>query len=136
MKTFEKGNLSEAKVTSKLLDIGVNVLIPFGGGHRYDLVIERSGKFYRIQVKTGRIYNGQLVFNVCSNNKGYKRQSYHDDVEYIVVYCIENDMCCVIPIQETGKSEMKLRLITSGDNCGSHIRYAHDYLLCSSSFDN
>jgi hypothetical protein len=41
------GDVSEAAVIAALLKSGVNVLIPFGDRSRYDVVIEKDGKFER-----------------------------------------------------------------------------------------
>jgi hypothetical protein len=110
MKTFEKGNISESLVTSRFLELGYIVLIPFGGGHRYDIVVEIDNQFKRIQIKTGRIYKNKLIFNTTSNNKGYSRKSYHNEVDYLAVYCPEINKSYLIPVELTGKSAMTLQL--------------------------
>ena len=54
------GERSQAHISARLLDVGYNVLTPYGDNTRYDLVIgDADGKFYRIQCKTGRS-NGEL----------------------------------------------------------------------------
>jgi hypothetical protein len=110
MKTFERGNISESLITSRFLELGYVVLMPFGGGHRYDIVVEIDGQFKRIQTKTGRIYKNKLIFNTTSNNKGYKRKSYHNEVDYLAVYCPELKKSYLIPVELTGKSAMTLQL--------------------------
>lgn len=129
MKTYEKGNLSESMFASKLLEFGYNVLIPFGGGHRYDLVIEKEGKFYSVQVKTGRLKESIIEFNSCSNNKGCNRESYHGQVDYIGVYCIDDGSCYLVPVEITGKSMTTLRLTPTKNNMQKGVNYAKDYLM-------
>ena len=72
--TFEKGNISEAKFLADALDAGYPVLIPFGDGSRYDMVLEMEGTLKKVQVKTGRLRDGKIIFQTTSNNKGYKRK--------------------------------------------------------------
>ena len=45
------GQITELKCQLFLVEQGFNVLIPMGNHQKYDLVIERNGKFTRIQVK-------------------------------------------------------------------------------------
>ena len=45
------GIITELKCMTYLLEQGWNVLIPQGNYTKYDLVIEKDGKFYRIQCK-------------------------------------------------------------------------------------
>ncbi len=48
------GELSEAIIIAKLIEVGYSVLTPFGDNRRYDLVIEDAdGQFWRVQCKTG-----------------------------------------------------------------------------------
>ena len=129
MKTFEKGNLSESQFVSELLKCGYNVLIPFGGGSRYDVVIEVNKQFKSIQVKTGKISNGIIHFNTCSNNKGYKRKSYHDEVDFLGIYCPDNNKCYIMPVKMTGQSSSSLRLSPPKSKGRGDFRYAKDFEL-------
>jgi len=42
MDTQQKGDLAEIKIAAELKRLGWDVLLPFGDGHRYDLVAERG----------------------------------------------------------------------------------------------
>ncbi|HEX6477487.1 MAG TPA: group I intron-associated PD-(D/E)XK endonuclease [Ktedonobacteraceae bacterium] len=54
--TNVKGQISEAAITTRLLQAGYIVLTPYGGNQRYDLVIEDTdGQFFRIQCKSAWI---------------------------------------------------------------------------------
>ena len=47
------GELSQAYIIARLIEIGYNVLVPYGDNLRYDLIIEDSeGKLQRVQCKT------------------------------------------------------------------------------------
>jgi hypothetical protein len=132
MNTFEKGNLSEAILTAKLLEAGYNVLIPVGSGHRYDLVIDTKDGFKKVQVKTGRIYGDNIIFNTSSNNKGYKRRSYHGEVDLMGVYCPELKECFLVPVNCTGKSSMALRITPTKNKQNKGVNYKDKYLINTS----
>ena len=129
MNTYQKGNLSEAVLTARLLEAGYNVLIPVGSGHRYDLVVETEGGFKKIQVKTSRVYKGSVVFNTCSNNKGYARRSYHGEVDLFGVYCQELNECYLIPVEDAGKSQMMLQIQPSKNNQTKGVHPKNQYKI-------
>ena len=45
------GDITELKCQAYLIENGWNVLVPIGNHQKYDLVIEKNGNFYKIQVK-------------------------------------------------------------------------------------
>lgn len=57
------GDTSEFIVMVALARMGYRIVIPYGENHRYDIVIEREGAFARVQVKTGRLRHGAIIFN-------------------------------------------------------------------------
>ena len=61
------GNLGEAKVLAKFVELGIQVYTPFGDGSVVDLIADFNGKLNRIQVKsTEKDANGALIFSICS----------------------------------------------------------------------
>ena len=58
------GQITELKRQLFLVEQGFNVLIPMGNHQKYDLVIERNGKFTRIQVKHASPQDGGKSFLV------------------------------------------------------------------------
>lgn len=130
MRTFEKGNISEAKLLSKFLELGYRVAIPFGEGSKYDLVIEnKEGELKKVQIKTATFNDDCIKLNVCSNNKGYSKQSYKGLVDYIAAYCPDNGACYLIPIEDCPTVAMTLRVKPSKNNQKSKINLASDYLM-------
>jgi hypothetical protein len=131
--TVKIGDISEAKVLSRFLELGYTVLLPWSNGERYDLVIEREGKFARIQVKTGRlISNGAcLEFNVSSTNGSSRQRSSYDknQIDYFAVYCANNNKVYLISINEVGINNAKLRLKPTANNQQENIRWAKDFEL-------
>jgi hypothetical protein len=60
MNTREKGNLTEAKIMTALVEAGYLVSLPFGEGHKYDFIIDDGQGLHRVQCKTGRVKGGSL----------------------------------------------------------------------------
>jgi hypothetical protein len=90
------GERSEAIIIARLLEVGYDVLVPFGDNLRYDLVIEcAEGKLWRIQCKTGWMDDEKSVikfatassYNHTMKNKKWK--DYRGQCEYFAVYCAE-----------------------------------------------
>lgn len=50
--TPRQGEKSELAVASELMMDGYGVSFPFGHNHQYDLIVDKDGRLYRIQVKT------------------------------------------------------------------------------------
>ena len=75
METREKGTLTESKILAAFVEAGYLVSLPFGDGHKYDLIIDDGRHLQRVQCKTGRVRKGSLLFNACSfsGNAGTRR---------------------------------------------------------------
>jgi hypothetical protein len=129
------GELSEAYITARLIELGYDVLQPHGDNLRYDLVIEdEDGKFQRIQCKTGRS-NGEyisftpasLYYHTRAGRTSYGSRSYHGQIEYFAVYCPETRGVYMIPVEHTGTSHMNLRLVPTKNNQEKNVKWAKDY---------
>ena len=68
MRTGDKGNLTEARILAAFVAAGYLVSVPFGGGHKYDFVVDDSTRLSRVQCKTGRVKNNVLLFNAYSQS--------------------------------------------------------------------
>lgn len=130
--TKTKGDIAEAFITARLLELGLTVLKPVGDNARYDLVVERDGTFKRIQCKTGCV-NGRasnvLTFPVCSSashtNAG--KRSYRGDVDLFAVWFPPSRKVFLVPIEDVGVSAASLRLSPAMNGQRRRIRYASDY---------
>ena len=130
--TKATGDISEAMVIAALLKRGYKVLLPFGEGHRYDLVIDDGGEFIRIQVKTGRLLgNGSINFKASSTHthRGGGTASYRGQIEYFGVYCADVEQCYLIPVNDVGEAMGYLRVEPTKNNQSAGIRFADDYVL-------
>lgn len=113
----------------RCLQLGYTVLKPFGNGSRYDMVIDRGRGFERVQVKTGRIQHGAIVFNTCSFDKRGQRRGYRNDAELFGVYCPVNGTCYLIPVTHTGPYTCHLRITAPANKQVRFIKWAKDYQL-------
>jgi PD-(D/E)XK endonuclease len=119
--TKQKGDIAEAQVLAAFLKAGMSVLMPFGDRSRYDLVVEESGKFKRIQVKTGRVKGTSLIFNsysVTSENGRVKHVNYRGQVDYFAVYNPSSGKIYMVPVHLC--RDRDTRLSFTGDSRNQH----------------
>jgi PD-(D/E)XK endonuclease len=127
------GDISESAIVTRFLQLGYVVLIPYGGSQRYDLVIEDvEGQFWRVQCKTGWIEKDSaiLVFKTANHN-GQKRawRPYREQCDYFAVYNEELNKVYLIPVDQVGITNAKLRLLPAKNNQEKNVRWAKDYEL-------
>lgn len=120
----ETGEISEAAVQAVLLLAGFSVFMPRSSQARADLLIETAKGDLRVQVKTGRLIKGSIVFECTSSNwyTGTKTK-YHDDVDLFAVYCPANG--AVYLISPDGLGDSCSIAVTSKRQGGR--RWASDY---------
>nr|HET6905197.1 group I intron-associated PD-(D/E)XK endonuclease [Ktedonobacteraceae bacterium] len=129
------GEISEAAITTRFLQLGYVVLIPYGGSQRYDLVIEdANGQFWRIQCKTGRIDESgtALKFNTSISNvtgKNRQQRNYRGQCDYFAVYNEKLNKVYLIPVDLVGTNGASLRLAPSKNNQNKNKLWAKDYEL-------
>lgn len=132
MNSYQKGNLSEAKIVAKLLELGKVVFKPVGEGFRYDLLIDNcDGTFTRVQCKTARVgKNGTIIFATGSrggHNKA-KNKGYVGQADVFMVYAKHTDKVYVIPVESAPIGSMSLRIIRPLVNT-DNINWADKYVL-------
>jgi hypothetical protein len=110
MNTKDKGDISEAMVQARYIELGYTVLTPFGENDRYDFVLEdpREG-FIRVQVKTARSVDDNRIEVQVRSSCEYSKEDYHGDVDVITGYHPETDTIVEIPIEECGTTTKTLR---------------------------
>jgi hypothetical protein len=130
--TKRVGDLSELRVMHDLVLAGYLISIPFGEDHRYDVVIEKDGKFSSVQVKTGRLRNGVVVFNCYSSHThrgGAACRMYTNEIDFFGVYCPDLDSTYLIPIAELPVQLGMLRIEPAKNGQWRKLRWAERYLL-------
>jgi len=86
--TSSIANKTEAVVLAALVQAGYCPLLPFGGGHPYDIALDQGSELIRIQCKTGRLLKEGVVFfptAIWCRNMSYR--SYRGDIDASGVYC-------------------------------------------------
>lgn len=137
MNTKRKGDVTEASLISKFIEIGLDVYPSFGENSRADMVVD-SGELHRIQAKTGRYKNGKVVFNTegwWSNTNNNVRTEYSkSDIDYFAVYCPDTDEHYLVPIEDAPKGDMGLRIEETDNGQTKGVTWASDYVLTTERF--
>lgn len=133
------GERSQAHIIARLLEVGYNVLTPYGDNQRYDLVIEDGdGQFWRVQCKMGWLESdgAYIEFKTASTHYRTKegktdhgRKDYRGQVEYFAVYSPDVRQVYLVPIDHVGTNNSFLRLTPTKNNQEKHVRWAKDYEL-------
>lgn len=110
---------------------GYLISIPFGEDHRYDIIAEKDDRFYRVQVKTGRLRKGVVVFNAYSSHahRGGGMRKYIGQIDLFGVYCPDNECTYLVPIADITVFQGMLRIQRPLNNHSRKMRWASDYLL-------
>jgi PD-(D/E)XK endonuclease len=123
------GERAQGVILSEVVKYGYTVLIPFGEAHRYDMVIEKDAKFFRLQCKAGRYINGVIRFNACSSNwfnKTRKRYTI-EEIDYFAVYCEHTEKVYLVPVEDINGADGTLRVEPTANNQAKGVRWARDY---------
>lgn len=131
--TSSIGNKSEAIVLAALVHAGYSTLLPFGGGHPYDIAIDDGDKLLRVQCKTGRLVKGAVVFPTAIMCRSNMYRSYRGDVDYFGVYCPGTDQLYLVPITDVPERAANLRVVDPLNGQTHGIRWAKDYVIWSGS---
>lgn len=122
------GNLSEVSVLSAYFKAGFSVSIPFGGHARYDLIVDTGCQLLKIQVKTGRLRDGCILFRAFRNSGPNGRGLTYDvgDYDYLVIYCCDLDRIFAMPFVDY-LQQGRLRYENTKNNQIEKIRWANDH---------
>lgn len=129
----EKGELSEAKVVSVLMERGYTVSIPFGENTEYDVIAD-DGDLHRVQIKTGKLDKDEGVIKTDIerthvNSKGNQRKPYEDgDVDAFIVYCHENECAYWFDESDVSKTSIYIR-VKEPERWSKAINWHENHLL-------
>ena len=127
MTSSELGTIGELKAQSYLLSKGIEIYIPVVDAYQADLIIVINGQFKRVQVKsTEKVSKGCATYDFRrkSRTNGLKNQDAYDNVDYYILYCLENDYLGIIDASKVGAT---LSLRFTGGNVLS--KFAEDYCI-------
>ena len=126
----KRGELSEAKVLARLLELNFQVLLPWEDSSPYDVVYVKDDKFVRAQIKTGLLKNNAIRFKTHIWNPFKKKKStYIGKVDEFLVYSPDTDLVYRIPIEECGTNQGFLRLTETRNNQKMKIKLSKDYTI-------
>jgi hypothetical protein len=97
------GAVGVARVTGALLRCGYNVLTPFEDFAGYDVVAEKAGKFWRIQVKTAQAVEPgrtRYRFTTSSGNGSNMPKRLISGVDYVAMWAMADDLFWLLPISK------------------------------------
>ena len=129
MTTDDKGDLGEIIVMAEASRKGYIPLIPISEKKRYDFVLEKNGKFIRVQVKYSEMKDGKIRVNLYHNaGKENKTKTYTDDeIDAIVVFNKETNKCYFISSAFfKGRHKLELR-VDKPKRKSKKINWAKDF---------
>jgi hypothetical protein len=124
----KRGLIGEAAVLHAFIQRGFDVLMPFGEGLPYDLVVPIRDGFLRVQCKTAWPRGGCLVFNSHATDHGRGPVSYVGRADLCGVYFSPRETVYLVPV-DISVHEGRLRLDPTRNNQRRRIRWADDYSI-------
>lgn len=126
--SWTSGNEAEARVMTALIGRGFDVLVPFGGGQPYDLVVHLGmTRFLRVQCKAARPQGGCLIFNSRTTDHGRGRQPYLGLADVFGIYFPPLDSVYLVPVPQLVGYVGRLRLQPARNNQKRGVRFAEEY---------
>lgn len=124
------GDIGTSMAVAEFLKHGINVLIPYDDNSAYDLVIYINNKFYKIQVKTTEkvLFNEYMQFSLkrTDPHNGVSKSYNPDEVDYFVLYCVENNWLGMISINEYRRT-LTIRFDNTKNNQKTNINFIKYY---------
>lgn len=134
MNTKSIGNIGEAKVLCKFVELGIPVYTPFGDNEKADLIADFNGKLNKIQVKTSlKAEDGKMKFDITSSTvhrkNGVKHIYSENEIDYFACYNIGRDKIYLISVQDCANTSITIRYEKPKSNQIQGIRFEEDYLI-------
>lgn len=129
MTPSEIGERTEAAVLAALATTGRQILVPFGGHHRFDLAYEEGRDLIKVQCKSGyETARGAIAFKTSSYTDRVHRD-YRGQVDLFGVYCHARGEVYLVPVAEVPRRGAHLRVIPARNAQKAKIRMADQYLV-------
>jgi hypothetical protein len=130
----DKGNVAEAAIAFRAIELGLSVSKPLTEHSRYDLVIEIGDQLYRVQCKWGRLLasSDAIAVNLTSSRwtpaGEVKTQYQAGEVDLLAVYCAAVGHCYLLPERLfVQRRSVHLRLSPARNGQRSCINLAEQY---------
>ena len=128
MDSSDKGELAEAMTIAACKRLGITVLEPFGHEQAYDLVVETSDGFQRLQCKHARYKNGTIRSHLFTAHGPDNRSYSEDEIDYFALYEPHTEQVYVVDVSEAPKDNISLR-VEEPEIDSPNIRWAEDYKI-------
>lgn len=134
MNTKSIGNIGEAHVLAKFVELGIPVYLPFGDNEKADLIAEFNGKLNKIQIKTSiKAENGKMTFDITSSTQHRKNGVKHiytsDEIDYFACYNIERKCILLFKVDEVPNTMITVRYEKPKNGQVSGIRFEENHLI-------
>jgi hypothetical protein len=130
--TTRRGDLAELEITVALVRAGKRVLRPLSSDSRYDLVIdEGTGRFTRVQCKSGVLHAGRITFRTYSMNASNPGRTYRGEVDAFGIYCAATRDAYLVPMSAIDACETMASLRVAPTRNGQHsgVRLAAEFRI-------
>lgn len=112
--TTNIGNIGQAFVVAKFIELGIPVYTPVGEGYPTDLIADFKGKLNRIQIKTTEnlhddCYMTWKITHQCGYH-GNRIKYTKEEVDYFALYCLETKGLYLVPYEKAKTNELTIRL--------------------------
>ena len=128
--TLYKGNSSEAVVLTAYVQAGFLVSLPFGGGASYDFVVDSGARLLKVQVKTGKLAAGCVIYN-ARRHRGSKYDTFRryeeGEVDVFAVWCPGTQQLYAVPAEHSSGVEGRLRLAETKNCQAKKIKWARAF---------
>jgi len=129
--TYKKQRAKEGELrfAAEFTRKGWNVFLPYGEDGPIDLLIEKEGKFKRIQVKSTYSKRGIISCRLKSSNNWQVKKYTKKEIDAFAVYESKNKRGYFIEIEKVeGMTELTLRIDKTKNNQKKGIKKAEEYL--------
>ena len=97
--TKERGDLAVASAINFFMGSGYEVCLPIGDKKDYDIVVEKGGELFKVQIKYAGLYPSKndnscrVGLRITGGNQSYSTaKKYKDDsFDYLFVYTAKNE---------------------------------------------
>jgi len=97
----KQGQLGELTFLHKAASLGFDVLLPYGRGLRYDVVVDNGSHLWRVQVKTTEhMLNGLYQVGVHHRANGKQHTYTPAEVDFVAVYILPEQTWYILPARE------------------------------------
>lgn len=135
MNTKQIGNLTELQCITRFYELGYTISIPYGDSDKYDMILDKEGKLYRMQAKHCQVFyeDDKLSYikirttwkSGYTKNVGAKRHKYSkEDTDFFVTNF--NGINYIIPVEECS-NEKTLRVLLPKNGQTKGVCMMNDY---------